>query len=61
MDDNKKKYFPQLAIDTEFFHSAFALYDLTPKSQSERCAPYCIECLMAKYCMRWRGIFEGLS
>jgi hypothetical protein len=22
-DDNKKKFIPQLAIDTEFFHSAF--------------------------------------
>ncbi len=24
MDDNKKKFIPQLAIDTEFFHSAFS-------------------------------------
>ncbi len=23
MDENKKKFIPQLAIDTEFFHRAF--------------------------------------
>jgi hypothetical protein len=44
MDDNKKKFIPQLAIDTEFFHFSRvcqSLYDVKPKAQSERCAPYC--------------------
>jgi hypothetical protein len=36
MDDNQKKFIPQLAIDTEFFHSAF----VNP-CMSERCALYC--------------------
>jgi hypothetical protein len=61
MDDNHKKFIPQLAIDTEFCQ---ALYDVKPKVQSDRCAPYCAlatECLMTNYCIRWRGIFKGLS
>jgi hypothetical protein len=42
MDDDQKKFFPQLAIDTEYF-SAYcqSLYDVKPNAQLERCAPYC--------------------
>jgi hypothetical protein len=37
-----KKCFPQLASDTEFFHSTFVNpCDVKPKAQSERCAPFC--------------------
>jgi hypothetical protein len=30
-------FIPPLAIENDFFHSAF----VNPKAQSERCAPYC--------------------
>jgi hypothetical protein len=49
MDDSQKKFIPQLAIDTEFFHSSFvqcSLYNVKPKAQSERCAPYCAFALL---------------
>jgi hypothetical protein len=67
MDDNQKKFIPPLTIGTKFFHRYTPiLYDVIPKAQSELClcAPYCdlaIECLMANYCIRWHGIFKGLS
>jgi hypothetical protein len=35
-----KKFISPLAIDTEFFHSAFS-NDVKPKPQLERSAPYC--------------------
>jgi hypothetical protein len=41
-----------------------ALYDVKPKAQSERCAPYCalaIECIMGNYYTRWRPWVKGLS
>ncbi len=52
IDDNQKKFIPQLAIDTEFFKSAFPPYGAFGQA---------IECLMANYCTRGRGIFKGLS
>jgi hypothetical protein len=59
----KKRSIPQLAIDTEFFHSAFfqSLYDVKPKAQSERCAPYCAFGHWVPYDQLLRGIFKGLS
>jgi hypothetical protein len=42
IDVNQKKFIPPLAIDNEFFVAYFqSLYDVKPKAQSERCAPYC--------------------
>jgi hypothetical protein len=54
MDDNQKKFIPQLAIDTEFFHCTFVnpcmMYNHLP-----------IEYIMGNYCTRWRPCFKGLS
>jgi hypothetical protein len=66
MDDNQKKFIPQLAIDTEFFivHFLSILVRCKTKAQSEQCSPtahLAIKWLMANYCMRWRGVFIGLS
>jgi hypothetical protein len=66
MDGNKKKFIPQLAIDTEFFHSAFVnpcMMENQRRSQSGVRLPahLPIECLMANYCTRWRQSFKGLS
>jgi hypothetical protein len=37
MNDNQKKFIPQLAIDAEFFHIICqSLYDVKPKAHSER-------------------------
>jgi hypothetical protein len=43
IDDNQKMFIPPLAIENDFFHGRFckSLYDVKPKAQSERCAPYC--------------------
>ncbi len=66
MDDNQKKFIPQLAIDTEYFHSAFVnpcMMKNQRRSQSgvRLTAHFPVKCLIANYCMRWRGIFKGLS
>jgi hypothetical protein len=68
MDDNQKKFIPQLAIDTEFFHSVFVnpctMQNQRRSRRSVRLTVHlAIESEMAndRYCMRWRGIFKGLS
>jgi hypothetical protein len=61
-----KKLIPQLAIYTEFFHSAF-VNPYTMRNQTcsrsgvRLSAHLAIESLIANYCMSWRGIFKGLS
>jgi hypothetical protein len=41
-NDNKKKFIPQLAIDTIFFHRAFAnMNNIKPKALSKRRVPFC--------------------
>jgi hypothetical protein len=64
MDDNKKKFIPQLAIDTEFLHSAFVnpcmmLNERRSQSGVRLTAHLTIECLMANYCTRWCQRFKG--
>ncbi len=66
IDDNQKRFIPALAIDNDFFRSAFVNPCTKPKVQSERCgvpltAHLPIECLMGNYCMRWLHCFTGLS
>ncbi len=66
MDDNQKKFFPQLAIDTNFFHSAFVnpctMYNQRRSQNGMRLAAHlAIKSLMANYCIRWRRILKGLS
>jgi hypothetical protein len=66
IDDSQKRFILHLAIDNDFFHSAFVktLYDLKQKaSQSgvRLTAHLPIECLMDKYCMRWRHSLKKLS
>jgi hypothetical protein len=43
IDDNQKKFIQHLAIENDFFHSAFVnpCMKKKPKAQSERCVPYC--------------------
>jgi hypothetical protein len=65
MDQNQKKFIPQLAIDTEFFHSAFVKpCSMQNQRRSQRCAltaHLAIECLIANCWIRWREIFKWLS
>ncbi len=56
---------PQLAIDTKFFHRAFAnpcaIYQRRSRSRVRLTAQWEIMCLIANYCARWRCNFKGLS
>ena len=66
MDENQKKFIPQLAIDIQFFHSAFVKpYTIENQRHSQSgvrlTAHLVIECLMTNYCIRWRGIFRALT
>jgi hypothetical protein len=66
MDDNQKKFIPQLAIDTKFVHSTFVnpctISNQRRSQSSVRLAVHlAIESLLANYFIRWRGIFKGLS
>jgi hypothetical protein len=65
MDDNQEKFIPQLAIDTEYFHSTL-VKPCTIKTKGavkavSLTAHLAIEGLITNYCIRWREIFEGLS
>jgi len=66
IDDNQKRFIPHLAIDIDFFHSAFVnpcmMYNQR-QSQSgvHLTAHLYIECLMDNYYTRWRHCCKGLS
>ena len=66
IDDNKKKFILHLAIDTEFFHSAFVnsctlLNQRHSWSGVRLTAQLTIRWLIANKCVRWRRSFKGLS
>ncbi len=67
IDDNQKRFIPQLAIETELFHSAFVnpcMIENQRRSQSGvrlAAAHLHIECIMGNLCTRWRHCFKGLS
>ncbi len=66
IDDNKKRFIPHLAIETELFHSAFVnpcMMLNQRHSQSGVCLTehLAIECIMGNYCPRWHPCIKGLS
>jgi hypothetical protein len=66
MDDDKKKFIPQLAIDIEYFQRAFVnpctmLNQRRSWSGVQITAQLAIRCLLANYCTRYRLSFKGLS
>jgi hypothetical protein len=66
IDDNQKKFILHLAIENDFFHSAFVnpcMMENQRRSQSgvRLTAHLAIECIMDNYCTRWRPCVKGLS
>ncbi len=66
MDDTSKMFILQLDIDTKIFHSVFVNPCTMQNQRRSRSgvrltAHFAIESLMANYCMRWGGLFKGLS
>jgi hypothetical protein len=64
MDNDKKKFIRQLAIDTKFFCAFvnnFTMYNQRRSQSGVRLTLNLrIECLIANYYMRWRRNFKGL-
>ncbi len=66
IDDNQKRFILPLAIEYDFFQSAFinpCMMKNQGRSQSavRLTAHLAIECIMGNYCTRWRPCFKGLS
>jgi hypothetical protein len=60
MDDIKKSLFRYWQLIPNFFITHLqSLYDVKPKAQSERFAPFYYA--IANYCTRWLCNFKGLS
>ncbi len=62
MDDIPKKFFPQFAIDTEFFHSAFVNpCTMWNQRRSQSGVRLTVRLANGQLLYRWRRIFKGLS